>query len=100
MSRLLAEFIETTKRKISLVFEGFCYQKRRANKDNSVVWQYIHEKNKGCKGKVVSLNDQVTSVTPVSYTHLDVYKRQEYRIIMPQNCRILAELQSTSVCVK
>lgn len=57
------EFIETTKGKVSLVFEGFCYRKRRANKDNSVVWQCIHEKNKGCKGKVVSLNDQVTSVT-------------------------------------
>lgn len=51
---------ETRKGGDGLVRGGYCYRKRRQNKDNSIVWQCVHEK-KGCKGKLVCLNDAVVS---------------------------------------
>ena len=48
---------------------------RIRGKDGSIVWVYE-------KGTLVAVNDeQVYIVVPVSYTHLDVYKRQTYVVM-------------------
>ena len=46
---------------------------------SSLVSKYLIPSNKVCETNSGKISFRLEKVTPVSYTHLDVYKRQEYK---------------------
>ena len=48
----------------------------KATKEVIYSWEGKDKKGKAVKGEMKASGDSFVSATPVSYTHLDVYKRQ------------------------